>query len=264
MFSQSSRLINQVLTDDEQKKTCTDMWDLVTGLKQFTNAHSYHWNNLQSTEKYAVVADLALFKPFKEIVETHIMPIHMLLTYDRFSMISFKKYIKLLHKNIDKLANPMTINDIQARYVKFLYKESNPNASKKQLNDIYEDVFNSFKKQEEDLSVSVKNAAMEIKERKKEEMTANVNNLKKMILNSTPEKRIKLIEEIKNMLLESKKLQDAKIKNNSKTASYKGAKNVDMENIPQGGYVFDNPAMPDIYYGDKKEPLYADVDDEKL
>lgn len=233
-------IIKHVSNNESLMKIHERMTDLCSLISKFRQAHWEHWENLQHEERFDVVYSRSEFKEYKEIIDTYTLVISMYLRHNAYHYLAFKKYLRLLQQEGDKIVNPMTFKKCSAKYVRFLYQMINPNVSAAKLDEIEKETLEGAVKQEVEFQESVKNAATKIKERDEKINVENANDLRKMIAGSKDTK--KMIDELIKIAQEMKKNKSAG------SVSYKGAAVGPMENIPKGGLVFENPNVPNVIY----------------
>jgi hypothetical protein len=233
MYPQYKLLVTQISTKEACVATAAQMDEFITTLSVFIGKNSSHWNNLTGSERHDVLDDLSQFTKYKDLSYVHLMPFHMLLNYNSYNKIVFSKYLRLLHDNIDNLVHHEIFTHLQARYTTLLYSHLNPKASKKELDDICNDVKNSFKEQTKIMEKSVKSLGNDLKKADEKKYASNKEELKKLLTTSTMEEKKKIIKAL--IEIHNKAAKDH--------ITYKGVK-FDGDTIPESGYVFENINKP--------------------
>jgi hypothetical protein len=229
-------VVKHVATKESCAKINDSMTELCSRILKFGAANREHWENLQEKERFDAIYSRQEFKEFKEIIDTYTLVIAMLLKHNFYHHLAFKKFIKLLHQEGDKVVNPAVFKKCLAKYVRFLYQMLNPGASTKKLDEIEKETFEGAVKQEVEFQESVKNAAKKIKENEQKINQENANDFKKMIVST---------KNTKNLINDLIKLTEESKRNAAKSeVVYRGAKVSAMDEIPQGGLVFENPNVP--------------------
>jgi hypothetical protein len=237
-------IVKHVSTSESLTKINEDMTKLCALILRFGAAHREHWENLQHEERFDVIYSRSEFKEYKEIIDTYTLVISMVLRHNFYHHLAFKKYLRLLQQEGDKVVNPLTYKKCSAKYVRFLYQMLNPGATAAKLDEIEKDTLESAIKQEAEFQESVKNAAVKIREQDQKIQKENAANFKNLIINTKNTKE--LVSRMIKLTEENKKQHDAS------SVTYKGVKVEPMVNIPKGGLVFENPNVPNVIY--KNEP----------
>lgn len=246
-------IVKHVSNNENLVKINNEMTNLCSLILRFGSAHREHWENLQYEEKFDVIYSRSEFKEYKEIIDTYTLVISMVLRHNFYHHLAFKKYLRLLQQEGDKVINPLTYKKSSAKYIRFLYQMLNPSASAAKLDEIEKETFEGTIKQEAEFQESVKNAAVKIRERDQKINKENAEDLKKMIGNTKNTQ--KLIDDMIKLVEESKKVK------NVNTTVYKGATVAPMDNIPKGGLVFENPNVPNVIYKHEPKKKHKNVDE---